>query len=78
MGAPKTPKRNELEYNGRTSNKKDAGQIFFCPRIKGVPFIRYFRVVTFLQKEITFLGGPACKGLFYAQFGHISYIAIDH
>ena len=26
MGAPKTPKINELEYNGRTSNKKDAGQ----------------------------------------------------
>ena len=26
MGAPKTPKINELEYNGRTSNKKGAGQ----------------------------------------------------
>ena len=44
MGAPKTPKINELEYNGRTSNKKDAGQKIFCPRIKGAPFIRYFRV----------------------------------
>ena len=26
MGASKTPKISELEYNGRTSNKKDAGQ----------------------------------------------------
>ena len=44
MGAPKTPKINELEFNGRTSNKKGAGQKIFCPRIKGAPFIRYFRV----------------------------------
>ena len=44
MGAPKTPKKPKWEYNGRTSNKKGAGQIFFCPRIKGAPFIRYFRV----------------------------------
>ena len=44
MGAPKTPKINELEYNGRTSNKKDAGENFICPRIKGAPFIQYFRV----------------------------------
>ena len=28
MGAPKTPKKYEWEYNGRTSNKKGAGQIF--------------------------------------------------
>ena len=28
MGAPKTPKKHEWEYNGRTSNKKGAGQKF--------------------------------------------------
>ena len=26
MGAQKTPKKREWEYNGRTSNKKGAGQ----------------------------------------------------
>ena len=31
MGAPKTPKKTKWEYNGRASNKKGAGQIFFCP-----------------------------------------------
>ena len=55
MGAPKTPKINELEYNGRTmrrtSNKKDAGQKYFCPRIKGAPFIRYFRVDKMRQEH---------------------------
>ena len=51
MGAPKTPKINELEYNGRTSNKKGAGQKNFCPRIKGAPFIRYFRVIIILTKK---------------------------
>ena len=44
MGAPKI---NESEYNGRTSNKKDAGQKNVCPRIKGAPFIRYFRVIIY-------------------------------
>ena len=44
MGAPKTPKNNELEYNGRTSNKKGAGQKKIGPRIKGAPINRYFRV----------------------------------
>ena len=29
MDAPKTPKINKLEYNGCTSNKKDAGQKIF-------------------------------------------------
>ena len=31
MGAPKMPKKHEWEYNanGRTSNKKGAGQILF-------------------------------------------------
>ena len=37
MGAPKTPKKHEWEYNGRTSNKtkKGAGQKIFLSSNKG-------------------------------------------
>ena len=45
-----TPQKNELENNGRTSNKSAQGNFFGCPRIKGAPFIRYFRVDD--QREI--------------------------
>ena len=38
-----TPQKNELENNGRTSNKSAQGNFFDCPRKKGAPFIRYFR-----------------------------------
>ena len=38
-----TPPKNNLENNGRTSNKNGTGPKKL-PGIKGAPFIRYFRV----------------------------------
>ena len=53
MGAPKMPKKNQNGNIMGAHQIKRAQGNFFCPRIKGAPFIRYFRV--YEQSEIAFI-----------------------